>query len=216
VIFLSHSSSDKSIVRLLANDLILCGHQIWLDERKLMAGDKLPDSLTQAINESATMLIFISKTSLNSSWVQYEMSIALQHIRVIPCIIGDIKNYEIPEDIANTVYVDFREACHYANSLCKLLSAIATGNSLPSLPLFDIDLFDHYISQNKDTYTGSWIISFLKCYLKTRIDESERAWIYRTLAKIGGLEMKAFLEQVISEETGFAKRGVEEALDMLK
>lgn len=38
VVFISHSSADKPLVRFFASELTHCGYQCWLDENELEAG----------------------------------------------------------------------------------------------------------------------------------------------------------------------------------
>jgi hypothetical protein len=75
-LFLSHSSKDKAIVREIKGNL----HEfldIWLDERQLIPGESLINTLEGAVSESDLVLIFISKASIESEWVNKEIDWAM-------------------------------------------------------------------------------------------------------------------------------------------
>jgi hypothetical protein len=75
-LFLSHSSEDKALVREIKGNL----HEflnIWLDERQLIPGESLANTLKGAVSESDLVLIFISKASIESKWVNKEIDWAI-------------------------------------------------------------------------------------------------------------------------------------------
>lgn len=72
--FLSHSSVDKPLVRRFYDALhkhrrIPC----WLDEHQMIPGDDLRDSITDGIRRTDKMILFCSKESLGSWWVDDEV-----------------------------------------------------------------------------------------------------------------------------------------------
>ncbi|MDA3898209.1 MAG: SUMF1/EgtB/PvdO family nonheme iron enzyme [Desulfobacteraceae bacterium] len=94
--FLSHSSADKPMVEAVANELARHGIIAWLDKNELDAGVSLSDTLSNAILQQTTVTLFLSSTSVKSSWVKDELSTALQledepglRDKIIPIFIGD-------------------------------------------------------------------------------------------------------------------------------
>lgn len=71
-LFISHSSSDKSIVRAVADQLAGLGYDVWLDERKLALGDRLHATIERAISEADFLIVFLSNSALASFWVDEE------------------------------------------------------------------------------------------------------------------------------------------------
>lgn len=123
-IFISYSSKDKDFVRRLAGEIEAQGYSIWLDEKKLIAGDSLPRAIGKAIHKSKVSIIVLSRNSISSNWVQYEISQATSRMvkgqmRLIPVLIEDI---ELPPEIGDLVYVDFRESSK--SGLRKVLNAL--------------------------------------------------------------------------------------------
>jgi len=124
-VFLSHSSADKPFVRRLASDLI--GHDIpvWFDEWELELGQQLISELVRGIDDSSLLLILLSPSSVQSSWVQQELAGALAREQalgvsrqfIVPVLVSDC---DVPPAIAGRIWVDFRKG--YYESLDRLVS----------------------------------------------------------------------------------------------
>ena len=222
MLFLSHSSKDKPLVRFFADDLYACGHEHWLDERQLFPGDPLTSSLSKAIVTSNKMILFLSRESVHSKWIEYEIKVASQLQKeknqsvLIPCLIGDIRDDELPLFVLDTVYVDFRTPADYEKNIKRLLATIAIPGTQLQLPIFDSHRSDRYISRIIDESVKVWLAKFLIGSIHEHSDQTERYWMYITLAEIGGQDVIAFMEGARQHEDGlFAKRGVKEASQML-
>jgi len=123
-VFISYSSRDKTFVRKLANEIEKRGYLTWLDEKEIVAGDYLPKKIGEAIETSKVIIVVLSKNSISSRWVQYEINNALQRmikgkVRLIPVLIDDV---DLPPELNGLVYVDFRES--FDNGLEKILAAL--------------------------------------------------------------------------------------------
>lgn len=97
-IFLSHSSEDKHIVRKFQFHLPNHIH-VWLDENDLGLGEKFPAAIEKAITEECDfVIVFISKASERSRWVQREVEWALQRekelgrVFLLPLLLEDIRD----------------------------------------------------------------------------------------------------------------------------
>lgn len=150
-LFLSHSSLDKAFARQLYHDLRGSGVDCWFDERQLLPGDILLDSIDRGIRLWDKVLLVCSKHSLDPRtgwWVEQEVARALQKERearaktghrtavLIPITIDDIL-FELESPLQATLlqrYVgDFRRwadrSCYVA-ALEMLVDALKT-NRLP-------------------------------------------------------------------------------------
>jgi hypothetical protein len=94
--FLSHSSVDAQLVKLVATELGKRGVIAWLDQNELEPGVSLKKALKTAIEEQATITLFLSLEALDSYWVNEELTIALEVDResgnndlIIPVFLGD-------------------------------------------------------------------------------------------------------------------------------
>ena len=99
-VFLSHASADKAIVRSVAVQLQSYGIEAWFDERQIRAGDSLTREIDNGLARAEIVVLFLSRSSLASVWVDAEMRAALhaqiekrQYRALIPVILDEC---EIP------------------------------------------------------------------------------------------------------------------------
>ena len=80
LVFISHSSGDKeSLVEPIVADLEACYINVWLDKRKILPGDNLRKSIFRdGLDKADVALIFFTKNSLESSWVDREIKHVLR------------------------------------------------------------------------------------------------------------------------------------------
>jgi len=75
--FISYSHSDKVFAKRLYSTLSFLGIACWLDEFKIKPGEKIYDAVNTGIHNWDKILLCCSKSSLNSWWVNDELSKAL-------------------------------------------------------------------------------------------------------------------------------------------
>lgn len=102
--FLSHSSSDKTLVRHVAN--LLGTHHCAYDEYSFSPGLRTLDEIFREMDESDVFVIFISEKALSSQWVKQEVAEAWKRLsqekleRILPIIIDpniDHNHKDMPE-----------------------------------------------------------------------------------------------------------------------
>ena len=77
-LFLCHASQDKEEVRKLYKRLVDDGIDAWLDEEKLLGGQKWEIEIPKAVRELDAVIICLSPNSINKEgYVQKEIRIAL-------------------------------------------------------------------------------------------------------------------------------------------
>jgi WD40 repeat protein/adenylate kinase family enzyme len=76
--FLSHNSVDKELVIAVAKELEKLGVSVWLDTENLPTGTLLDKALPKAVQEQATMTVFLSFAAADSPWVRSELEAAFQ------------------------------------------------------------------------------------------------------------------------------------------
>jgi len=123
-VFISYSCKDKDFVRKLADEIEDQGYSVWLDEKELIAGDSLPKTIGKAIETCRVSIIVLSRYSISSKWVQYEVSHATSRMiegkmRLIPVLIEDVA---LPVELSGLVFVDFRES--FNEGLQKIINAL--------------------------------------------------------------------------------------------
>lgn len=125
VVFISHSSKDKPIIRKLATDLKAEGINVWLDEQRILIGDSISEKIGQGLAESDFFIIAISEHSVQSEWVKKELNNAIvKEIEKRKTVILPIKlsQVEIPALIKDKLFADF--TISYKQGFSTLLNTI--------------------------------------------------------------------------------------------
>src|SRR2546423_1671211 len=77
-IFLCHSSGDKPAVRELHKRLVTAGFEPWLDEERLLPGQRWRDEIPRAVQASDLVIVCLSLASISKAgYVQREIKQAL-------------------------------------------------------------------------------------------------------------------------------------------
>ena len=71
-VFISYSRKDAKFVDRIHDVLLGKGANVWLDRHDMIAGP-LRDQVRDAIGLNDTLLLVLSKTSVESDWVEYEL-----------------------------------------------------------------------------------------------------------------------------------------------
>jgi len=104
-IFFSYSRADQKFVLELAKKLRGIGADIWIDQLDIEAGRNWDKSVESALESSDSVLVVMSKTSVESVNVMDEVSIAIEEgKKVIPLLYEECKR---PFRLKRRHYVDF-------------------------------------------------------------------------------------------------------------
>lgn len=126
-IFLSHSHADKEFVRKLASDLKAAGARVWIDEAELKIGDSLIGKIREGIDSMDYLAVVLSPNSVNSSWVQKEVDIAMNQeirgrtVKVVPLM---YKTCELPWFLDGKFYADFTDPKNYRMAFNQVLDRL--------------------------------------------------------------------------------------------
>ncbi len=105
-IFLSYGREELGFVDDLVGKLETEGYDVWLDYRELIPGQSWKEQLEKGKNESDTILLVISKKSVNSQWVKKEWEHFLDSNKRVILLIFDAE--DIDEKLEQYEWVDFR------------------------------------------------------------------------------------------------------------
>lgn len=91
--FLSHASVDKPLVEAVAQHLGRMGVLTWFDKNELLEMGPLDTTLKKAVQQQATLTIFLSEASAKSSWCRDELKWAIEAQagcdHLLPVYLGD-------------------------------------------------------------------------------------------------------------------------------
>ena len=94
----AHEPESRALARALATRLRRDGVSVWLDEWELQPGEEWQSKVKAALEESKTILAIVSKSSLESEWLQSELKCALAQDKVVIPVLNEKAGFsDIPE-----------------------------------------------------------------------------------------------------------------------
>lgn len=137
-VFLSHSNADKEIVEPIGSWLSWMWLEIWLDNWSMTPGDSLIEKISDGIESSDKLVVFLSPNSVDSNWVKKEVATGLilelweekwlGEKFVIPVL---LKTCKVPLMLREKIYANFTNKAF--ETWCKELLMGITNT--PSWPL---------------------------------------------------------------------------------
>ena len=129
-IFISHSSKDKQFVKKLIYELSdKIDTKFWIDEKDIFVGDDIQKSITDNLKQSDYLFLIISDDSINSSWVNFEVSQFMGFSNgnnIIPIVISKEKKFSDPIDnlIRRLKYLDFSDDKNWKKNIDEIMSKL--------------------------------------------------------------------------------------------
>lgn len=112
-VFLSYAASDRQVVREVANGLQATGIRVWFDETSLKPGSEWVREIERGLDTADFIAFFISPNSVNSSWAQKELQIAMYRqvsgsggARILPIL---LERAEVPPLLRDIQWVDMTD-----------------------------------------------------------------------------------------------------------
>lgn len=118
-VFLCHSSADKASVRALCSRLRKDSVDSWLDEQKLLPGQKWQEAIPMAVKQSDAVLVCMSKGSINKAgYLQKEIGFALDVAQEQPegaifLIPARLEECDVPNRLREYQWVNLYEESGY-------------------------------------------------------------------------------------------------------
>lgn len=130
---------DRPTASLLVERLRRHGIDTWWDQN-LKLGSNWQEEITKAVYEAAAVIVLVTPSSLQSSWVTQEWSSALgASKRVIPVLSGGAHFADLPKGLAHIQAIDLNEDAERAvKRLIDAVSELQRSDEPP--PSNDVDL----------------------------------------------------------------------------
>ncbi|WP_082613706.1 TIR domain-containing protein [Bosea sp. Root483D1] len=128
LIFISYASPDRARVDPFVDDLERANFNIWMDHRRLVAGQNWDAEIRRALGRSAVVILFMSENSVDRrGYAQREIKLALlkaeekltSDIYIIPVLLDELPAY--PDSVAHLHMVRAWES----NAAAKIDAAIS-------------------------------------------------------------------------------------------
>jgi len=139
-VFISHASEDKErFVLDFATKLYSKGIEAWVDRWEMRPGDSLVTKIfEEGIKNAQAMIVVISEYSVDKKWVRAELNVGVvkqieQATRLIPVIIGNVDDSQLPESLRDTVWVHVRDLDNYDAEFKSIVGVIYGWTEKPSL-----------------------------------------------------------------------------------
>jgi hypothetical protein len=187
-VFISYARRDHGFVERLSSDLRFNGIDTWRDVEQIRPGSSWEDELIDGLKSATTLLYVVSRNSIGSSWIRAEISAFLTRAKeteaigtLVPVIVGEISDEEIPEEIRQIQWIDFRY--DYQDALKILVRYLKPfGSSEAPIPPKDATtkgyVFISYAENDQDFVKE--LREFLKGYNYNYWDYSESNRNYHT------------------------------------
>jgi hypothetical protein len=121
-IFVSHSSADIAVAERVSQALLALNYPVWYAEWRIEPGDSIVERIEEGLAQNDTLVILLSKNSVESRWVRRELSSAImtqlskQAVTIVPVL---IEPCDIPPSLADIKYVDLSK--DFEDGFLKLL-----------------------------------------------------------------------------------------------
>jgi hypothetical protein len=111
IIFICHSSKDKSFVRDLTKRLNGYGVETWIDELEIKIGQSIHEKINEGLGKSDFLVVVLSKASVASRWVREELNSAasLEKLKNIGTFIlpALLEKCDVPPLLLDRRYANF-------------------------------------------------------------------------------------------------------------
>ena len=114
-LFLAYAKQDQPFITYLIEYFTQQGLKLWLYEEQIDIGEQITERICQGLQNSRFVILCLSKHFSDSLWGRLEyVSLIIQEIRaqnpkVLPVIVGEFQEEEMPEFLYDKYSVDLRE-----------------------------------------------------------------------------------------------------------
>jgi hypothetical protein len=118
LVFISHSSRDAWIAKMMAEKVSTLGAEVWLDVKDLEGGDVITQKILDGLDACQEALVLVSPNSVGSQWVLFEIGAVWgQHKRITP-ILNNV-TYEAIAPLKEVKAIDLNDFDRFLTELGK-------------------------------------------------------------------------------------------------
>ena len=121
-VFVSYAHPATAWVRQFVKQLESRAFHVWLDEREISVGDSLRDAIEKGLRESDAIVAILSRDTLRSPNVAFELGVALGMGKpLIPIVAKDLKQHDLPLNVREKRFLVQDDPAAVANEVSLLL-----------------------------------------------------------------------------------------------
>ena len=98
-VFISYAQKDEALASKVVASLEEAGLDAWYSKREIMPGDNWADKISAGLKESDAMVVLLTRSSLDSNSVTWEIDYALSQKpfkrRLIPVFVGNADDFPV-------------------------------------------------------------------------------------------------------------------------
>ena len=139
-IFISHAQEDAELAQRLADALKAAGRPVWIAPESILPGEQWVEAIGRGLDISGIFVILITPQAVQSTWVRYEMNLAINLERRLRMEIVPLEVAEAEPPITWSAYQSIPFG-NYDKDLPRVLKRLANRKaatlpaaSMPSLP----------------------------------------------------------------------------------
>ncbi len=142
-VFISYSRQDRTFAERLARDLQDAGLNVWIDFRRIKAGEQWREAIFEGINQSDMVIVCLSPAAVESDWVRREILMAFGNNKVmLPITVEDafalMEDYDETKQLLELQITRFEG--RYEEGLKELLAALTDKISTQNTTLDPADI----------------------------------------------------------------------------
>ncbi|WP_199248296.1 toll/interleukin-1 receptor domain-containing protein [[Phormidium] sp. ETS-05] len=109
-VFLSYADEDKAIMEKIRNSLRRESITVWTNTTDIKTGEAFQEAINRGIEQADNLVYLLSPDSLNSTYCQQELALALSlHKRIIPILVRETDPGLVPEALQSLQYIDLTD-----------------------------------------------------------------------------------------------------------
>ncbi len=109
-VFLSYADEDRAIMEKIRNSLRRESITVWTNQTDIKTGEAFEEAIKLGIEQADNVVYLLSPDSLNSTYCQQELALALSlHKRIIPVLLRTTDRAQVSEALQSLQYIDFTD-----------------------------------------------------------------------------------------------------------
>ncbi|MEM9927210.1 MAG: toll/interleukin-1 receptor domain-containing protein, partial [Cyanobacteria bacterium P01_D01_bin.50] len=109
-VFLSYADEDRATMEKIRNSLRRESITVWTNRTDIKTGEVFQAAINRGIEEADNVVYLLSPDSINSTFCQQELDLALLHNkRIIPILVRKIEEKQVRSELRNLQHIDLTD-----------------------------------------------------------------------------------------------------------